>query len=58
MIYWKIKFDDADRDMGWLEFNDDMIETGIYELDGKLITSDSTINYHPIEQNARPDWGR
>ncbi len=47
MKYWKIQFNDTREGFGYLEFDENMVATNIYDEEGSIITE--AVGYFPIE---------
>jgi hypothetical protein len=47
MKYWKIQFNDNREGFGYLEFDENMVATNIYDEEGSIITE--AVGYFPIE---------
>lgn len=54
MFFWYIKFD-RDQSHGYLVFDANMQDIGIYDIDGNSVTGN--IDYTTLEVNAEnPSW--
>lgn len=47
MKYWKIQFNDNREGFGYLEFDENMVATTIYDEEGNIVTE--PVGYFPIE---------
>ncbi len=54
MTYWKIEFNEGLTGTGWLSFDENMVENGLYDSEGNVVTV--PVGYRPIDFNVTPEW--
>lgn len=54
MTFWRVRFDDKKEGFGWLKFDDQMVEIGLFEDDGEPVKE--PCGYTPIEFDTNPEW--
>lgn len=53
-MFWKIKFDEGASGFGFVQFDENMVAIGLFDIDGKAITT--AVGYTPVQFDVTPNW--
>lgn len=54
MTFWKIKFDEGLEGFGYIKFDEQMNDIGLFDESGNEVNI--PVGYTPIEFDVNPEW--